>query len=437
MSRHHRWLAGELGAWQAEGLIDARQLNTLRERYPVAAEVFSGRLMLSALGAVIFGLGVILHFAYNWDDMSKLAKLAIIIGSLIASHGAAYGLSVRGRGSQASIESLHLLGTMFFGAGIWLISQIYQFEIPYPGALLVWGLGALAVAWALPSIPQGLMALTLISAWCLSDVEIHSSANYLGATLVAIGILPLGIWRRSKTILFLGAAAFLVLLTVGVARELDEQMIYVAFFLAAGFSSFSLLGRASGRPELASIAVVGQIVFVPALLVFSFERPMRELIGHPPESGIQQALFASSFVVGLGLLGVAMARSVRSEKNKVRATERWSSRLQVVVIATLVLVVSLIPFGNQLADPQHMAWLFSFMLLAHGVLMILLGASRQSRLGVTAGCISVIAVTLVRFIDLFESLLSRSLAFLLLGLGFFAVGAIYKRFQLRTEVNHA
>jgi uncharacterized membrane protein len=50
------------------------------------------------------------------------------------------------------IGGLHLLGTMMFGAGIWLIAQIYHIDEHYPNALLIWSLGALGLAWALPSL---------------------------------------------------------------------------------------------------------------------------------------------------------------------------------------------------------------------------------------------------------------------------------------------
>ena len=40
-----------------------------------------------------------------------------------------------------------MLGTLFFGAGIWLVAQIYHIDEHFPNGFLIWGLGALALAW--------------------------------------------------------------------------------------------------------------------------------------------------------------------------------------------------------------------------------------------------------------------------------------------------
>ena len=65
MRKTIRWLHGEIDAWQKEGLVEPGQADALRQRYPVPESRPVGRLILSALGAVIIGLGVILFFAYN------------------------------------------------------------------------------------------------------------------------------------------------------------------------------------------------------------------------------------------------------------------------------------------------------------------------------------------------------------------------------------
>ena len=41
---------------------------------------------------------------------------------------------------------------MLFGAGIWLVAQVYHIEEHFPDGFLIWGIGALALAWAMPSI---------------------------------------------------------------------------------------------------------------------------------------------------------------------------------------------------------------------------------------------------------------------------------------------
>ena len=74
MSKHHAWLQQQIADWVGEGLIDGAQAQTLRARYPLQKGAGWGRLILSTLGAIIFGLGVILLFAYNWAEMHKFTR---------------------------------------------------------------------------------------------------------------------------------------------------------------------------------------------------------------------------------------------------------------------------------------------------------------------------------------------------------------------------
>src|SRR5688572_28339423 len=121
MTKYHKWLLDEIAAWRREKLITTEQAQLLYARYDGGqTEDGWGKIILSAVGAIIFGLGVILFFAYNWDGMHRLTKLAIVLISLLLAHGAGWQLGSDGGSRKKLGESLHLLGTMLFGAGIWL-----------------------------------------------------------------------------------------------------------------------------------------------------------------------------------------------------------------------------------------------------------------------------------------------------------------------------
>ncbi len=109
-----------------------------------------GRIIFFSIGAILFGLGIILLFAYNWERMHKFAKLAVIVLALLSVHGSGLWLRRPGGRYRSAGEGLHLAGTMFFGAGIWLVAQIYHIDEHYPNAFFIWGCGALAMAWAYP-----------------------------------------------------------------------------------------------------------------------------------------------------------------------------------------------------------------------------------------------------------------------------------------------
>lgn len=77
---------------------------------------------------------IILLLAYNWQAIPKAAKLAIILGSLAGLQGVGIWLFLREDSRRQLGEAVCLLGTMVFGAGIWLVAQVYHKFNTYPSA---------------------------------------------------------------------------------------------------------------------------------------------------------------------------------------------------------------------------------------------------------------------------------------------------------------
>lgn len=438
LDNHHRWLRGELESWLAEGLIEPRQADALRQRYPrTGNDLGLGRLLLTALGSIIFGLGIILFFAYNWEDMPKAAKLAVVFGGLVASHGTGYWLMLRRSSdpgaSRVGIEALHLLGTMLFGAGIWLVSQIYHFDNPYPGALLTWGLGALALAWALPSLPQAFVSLALIGGWSWDQVRhFDHQADYLTPALVAFAILPLAYWQRSKALLFFAGGGLLLLLPLGTAPVLDEMVLHPLLCLAASYLGAALLARERGRTELDPMAVLGQLVYFGLLFVLTFEDAIPDFRRTEPETALHWVFFLGFLALALGLLTRPFWPSSWPGSRRAPLDGNHLGARTALLTTLGVLAFAILPFTDSDLPAVLVALGFNLLLLAHGALLIIEGSHRQAWKRATAGSLLISIVVLARFADLFESLLARSGAFLLLGLGLVAVGHYYRRHERTT-----
>ncbi len=226
MPKRYKWLHGEIDLWQSEGLIDRRLAASLTERYPVTDRGWS-RIIFSAIGATLVGLGVILFFAYNWEDLPKFAKLGVVFVALLGSHGAGLWIGWRSADQRSLVEGLHILGTMLFGAGIWLIAQIYHIDEHYPNAFLFWSLGALGFAWTLPSLAQGFLAVLLISLWSAFEVFDFNWVNHWAPFLAAFGIVPLAWVQRSRVLLFFGLLVLWLLLVAGAAFSSAVMTLFV------------------------------------------------------------------------------------------------------------------------------------------------------------------------------------------------------------------
>ena len=83
----------------------------LPSRYPAGNGMSWGLSLSTAIGAIIFGLGIILFFAYNWADLPKSAKLALVFAAVLISHAIALWLRRKRADEHNLIEGFHMLGT--------------------------------------------------------------------------------------------------------------------------------------------------------------------------------------------------------------------------------------------------------------------------------------------------------------------------------------
>src|SRR5262249_38531094 len=137
-----------LTRWINAGLIDADTAERIRafERQHAG----SGRLrwpvwLALSFGAVMLGAGVMLFVSAHWDSLSPGERFALVLLLVAAFHVTAAAVGDRFPGMTAT---LHALGTVALGGGIFLAGQIFNLDEHWPGGLMLWAAGA-AIAWAL------------------------------------------------------------------------------------------------------------------------------------------------------------------------------------------------------------------------------------------------------------------------------------------------
>ena len=242
LNAHIKWLHEEIEKWVSENIISPQQAVILKEKYTVEeSKIPWGIIVFSSLGAVIAGLGVILLFAYNWHVIPRMGKLALIFAALAVAHISGFKLS-RSQGAFGVLgEGLSLLGTMFFGAGIWLIAQIYHIEEHYPNAFMFWGFGAFLLALAMPSLAQGVLATVLLSIWCIVERTVFDSSMYAAPIVMAFGLFPLAWKEKSRLLLGVLLPAFVITFLSVLPIDDYEETIY--FSLLLNFSAIFIALR--------------------------------------------------------------------------------------------------------------------------------------------------------------------------------------------------
>ena len=431
MKKNLLWLKRELEAWVSEGIIMPNQAEAIRKRYPEETPGLPwGTIIFSSLGGVILGLGVILLFAYNWAKIPHLWKLALIFGALGIVHSVALLLHTRSERFKALGEALGLLGTMFFGAGIFLVAQIYHIDEHFPNAFIIWAIGALAMAWAMPSIAQGILAAVLIAIWCGSESISFDSAMHSGPLIIVALLGSLAYVRRSSVLLAVLIPAFIAsLLFVQSGFYCDSGLLFgttlnvAVLMVAAGI----LARRYGGFPGSSPIFLFyGWVISFTILYVLTFPDAARHLLvlGHDKLSYGSMAYWIGAGVLCLGAWAlIAYASLVR--KTKVGATMD-----DYLLPLTVILAVSYTLFKNNMTG-WSMAAPFNLVFLALAVAMLARGARRAMLRPTVIGSFLILVYAFSRYFDLFHNLLTRGLVFIVVGALIFGQGILYSRSKSR------
>lgn len=158
-------LARDLDDWVAEGLVPPQN------RAAILAHVdrdqrFGLSAILGLLGAALIVAAVLSFIAANWQGLDKLPRLAVLLGSLWTAIGLAAW--TRLRRLDAATEALLLVATGIFGASIWFVGQTYHLSGGVEDGLMLWTLGALALAWLASSPTVMTAAFLLAMAWIVA-----------------------------------------------------------------------------------------------------------------------------------------------------------------------------------------------------------------------------------------------------------------------------
>ena len=427
--RGRHWLRQELPLWQQEGLIDAAQAKALARRYRLDELGEGGfwRHLISAAGAILIGLGVILLFAYNWEAMGRYWKLTVIFLALLLAHGG--GLLLLERNRLLS-EGLFAIGSMLMGAGIFLVGQIYHLQSHYPDALLLWSLGVLALAWALPSRIQAWMALILILVWHFSELVDFNLPNEW--VLLPLGLLLPLVWRLDSPLLarFYSATLLAAISGILVIRENEAALsilLSVALILVALPSLAEALGRQNRRELAEALAAPALATLVLFLLSVSIREIGRDLLMLVAGGGIDNPLFWISLVLSQGLLLLLLLWKRRLEPSL------WLAEAVLLLVILPQLLVAWNPDSDSGWISAGQSLLVNLLTLGLSLWMMISGAREVKRRRLVWGALLFAVLVVLRYLDLFDSLIARGLVFLLAGVGLFALSHWYRRNRREAE----
>lgn len=176
-----RWLQAELidadvaeaiQRWEDSQRSQSKHASVRHLTVPIRLSILLGSLLLAA--------GLLLFVSAHWDQMPPVWRVSLLLFIVIALHAGGAWFAER---FQLMALGLHAVGTVAFGAGVFLCAQIFHLDVlwSFRWGLLLWSFGAAAGWMLLRQWPQlALLSLLLpgwISALIMFEVDRFSSSE--------------------------------------------------------------------------------------------------------------------------------------------------------------------------------------------------------------------------------------------------------------------
>jgi hypothetical protein len=189
-----RWLQAELidadvaeaiQRWEDSQLIQSKHSSVRHLAVPIRLSILLGSLLMAA--------GLLLFVSAHWDLMPPLWRVSLLLFIVIALHAGGAWFAER---FQLMSLGLHAVGTVAFGAGVFLCAQIFHLDVlwSFRWGLLLWSFGAAAGWMLLRQWPQLAFLSLLLPGWITAmiifEVDRFSSSEQDWAVVpIAAGAL--------------------------------------------------------------------------------------------------------------------------------------------------------------------------------------------------------------------------------------------------------
>ncbi len=220
------------------------------------------------VGSILIGAGILSFIASNWDEIGKLAKFLIVLILFMGCNLAGYFLE---RNYPKTSKSLYYLGVLVFGAGIFLVGQMFHLGGDFQSAFYWWSLGILPLAWVLKD------KWILLAAAFFMLIYMGDGSNFNGEIVNFGMILWIAvIYYLNNVIGFSNLTGFVTgllqlqfiwtVLTYFTAGITDIEYIYGLIYLAIG------IGIVLFGAKIKEVYVfLGHLVHCGAAIVLSFQ----------------------------------------------------------------------------------------------------------------------------------------------------------------------
>ena len=256
------WLYNELPDLVEKNVITEETSSKIKEYYGVyhsKAQSFNIVFIISAiLGALLIGLGIILLFAYNWDELSRTSRtilsfLPLVIAQIVYTY-AVY----KKENSIGWIEGASGFLMLMIGSSIALISQTYNLGGTMEQFLFTWMILSIPLLYLRNATFPLVLYLVGITWRYLLAYDWYYSSHDHGNKLMEFWLLALAVVPN----MFINIKPS--------SYTIRANITAWTFSLAAFFSCYRFIGFSGGLPYLFYLTCLFTLLYIVGK--FSFDQ---------------------------------------------------------------------------------------------------------------------------------------------------------------------
>ncbi len=409
-------LKSDLGRWVQNGWVQPEHTNAILKDARSSASTSKVPMIVGILGAILLAAGVVLFVSANWQEMSKLTRLGLLMGALWVTF--AIAVWINRSSHKYLLEAILLLGAIIFGANIILIAQIYHIDNHYPDGILVWAAGALLVTLLLKSRAALILAFGLIIWWAGAEI-IDFGKNpfwpFLPVWAIAAGLTYWLSLRLGLHLAFLSLIAWIIASLDKLVKLLgltDNEIAIILVLLPLVIFVYGLVATYKNRPWTLSF---GRALSNYGIITFLAVSSLTQVIPRQ----LQVAPGAIPLVVIMIIGALIVLAAVINLRNKVFSPLDFGLFLG---FALWYCLIWFYPIPGRI-------WLPAAVFLGLTIWLLAFAQKREDQLLVTVALIAFGGEVLYLYIETLGTLLDTSLFFLLGGVLLVALSFALETFR--------
>lgn len=226
----YRTIKEELDFYKDNRLLSEQQYKDIIDLYSVKKRLNFMTILL-LVGAILVGLGILTFIGSNWQYLSKSIKFTIILTAFLTFNGVSYKLY---NSYPKTSKSFMYIAIITFGAGIFLIGQMFNFGGDSTTSLLLWTIGIIPYV----IFFRDKFIFIFSNILMINYINEHSSLNEV--LVVMLILIPIFYYINSylnfdKVVLFLNNLLVLNTLILIFDKHVDNVTVIALVFFIIGF----------------------------------------------------------------------------------------------------------------------------------------------------------------------------------------------------------